>query len=135
MQSELDAWNWVGFETEEAAKYMGGDAVYGYLLQSLIDIGVNYKGWNCKELKEYVNALDLGITLDDNGAQSLYDAVADMPATICSYGYGLAAFMEIRQQTQERLGDSFDIVAYNEKAMQNGPVCFPMLRKAMEEYK
>ncbi len=135
MQSELDAWNWVGFETEEAAKYMGGDAVYGYLLQSLIDIGVNYKGWNVKELKEYVNALDLGITLDDAGAQGLYDAVADMPATICSYGYGLAAFMEIRQQTQERLGDSFDIIAYNEKAMQNGPVCFPMLRKAMEEYK
>ncbi|MBR3167408.1 MAG: DUF885 family protein [Erysipelotrichaceae bacterium] len=135
MQAEMDAWNWAGLETQAAANYFGGDAVYGYILQTLIDIGVNYKGWNCKELKEYVNALDVGIQFDDSTAKSLYDAVADMPATISSYGYGLCAFMELRQQTQQRLGDSFDIIRYNEKAMQNGPVCFPILRKAMEEYK
>jgi len=132
MQAELDALEWAGFESEGTAKLLGLDVYFGYVLQALADIGVNYYGWTQDELADWLANL---AGQSDSLAATIYDFCINNPGVIMPYGLGLAQFVALRSEVQERLKTNFDLITYNEYCLKNGPLPFVLLESCLDEYK
>lgn len=101
-----------------------------HILYSIIDLGVNYFGWNVKTL---ANKLD-NLMLDSSMAQDLYDTVVAMPGVFVRYGVGFVNHINLRKKAMDELGDKFDFVAYDKAIIENGPLPFAILEGVVENY-
>lgn len=101
-----------------------------HILYSIIDLGVNYFGWNVKTLAKKLDNL----MLDSSMAQDLYDTVVAMPGVFVRYGVGFVNHINLRKKAMDELGDKFDFVAYDRAIIENGPLPFAILEGAVEDY-
>lgn len=101
-----------------------------HILYSIIDLGVNYFGWNVKTLAKKLDNL----MLDASMAQDLYDTVVAMPGVFVRYGVGFVNHINLRKKAMDELGDKFDFVAYDRAIIENGPLPFAILEGAVEDY-
>lgn len=108
--------------------------VYGELENlafcSLMDIYVNYYGYSVDELADYMNS----IGYDGSVAQGLYDLFVEEPGYYPQYFIGYLEFEELRDYAEEKLGDSFDEIAYHKVILETGPCDFEILRTQMDKY-
>ena len=101
-----------------------------HILYSIIDLGVNYFGWNVKTLAKKLDNL----MLDSSMAQDLYDTVVAMPGVFVRYGVGFVNHINLRKKAMDELGDKFDFVAYDRAIIENGPLPFAILEGVVENY-
>lgn len=101
-----------------------------HILYSIIDLGVNYFGWNVKTLAKKLDNL----MLDASMAQDLYDTVVAMPGVFVRYGVGFVNHINLRKKAMDELGDKFDFVAYDKAIIENGPLPFAILEGVVENY-
>lgn len=101
-----------------------------HILYSIIDLGVNYFGWNVKTLAKKLDNL----MLDSSMAQDLYDTVVAMPGVFVRYGVGFVNHINLRKKAMDELGDKFDFVAYDKAIIENGPLPFAILEGVVENY-
>ena len=101
-----------------------------HILYSIIDLGVNYFGWNVKTLAKKLDNL----MLDASMAQDLYDTVVAMPGVFVRYGVGFVNHINLRKKAMDELGDKFDFVAYDRAIIENGPLPFAILEGVVEDY-
>lgn len=101
-----------------------------HILYSIIDLGVNYFGWNVKTLAKKLDNL----MLDSSMAQDLYDTVVAMPGVFVRYGVGFVNHINLRKKAMDELGDKFDFVAYDKAIIENGPLPFAILEGVVEDY-
>ena len=101
-----------------------------HILYSIIDLGVNYFGWNVKTLAKKLDNL----MLDSSMAQDLYDTVVAMPGVFVRYGVGFVNHINLRKKAMDELGDKFDFVAYDRAIIENGPLPFAILEGVVEDY-
>ena len=101
-----------------------------HILYSIIDLGVNYFGWNVKTLAKKLDNL----MLDSSMAQDLYDTVVAMPGVFVRYGVGFVNHINLRKKAMDELGDKFDFVAYDRVIIENGPLPFAILEGVVEDY-
>lgn len=101
-----------------------------HILYSIIDLGVNYFGWNVKTLARKLDNL----MLDSSMAQDLYDTVVAMPGVFVRYGVGFVSHLNLRKKAMDELGDKFDFVAYDRAIIENGPLPFAILEGVVEDY-
>ncbi len=101
-----------------------------HVIYSIIDLGVNYYGWDKDTLADNLN--DLG--LDSDSASTMYETVVSMPGIYCRYGLGFISQFNLRNKAIEELGDKFDYVEYANVILENGPLPFTILKKAVEDY-
>ena len=101
-----------------------------HILYSIIDLGVNYFGWNVKTLAKKLDNL----MLDSSMAQDLYDTVVAMPGVFVRYGVGFVSHINLRKKAMDKLGDKFDFVAYDRVIIENGPLPFAILEGVVEDY-
>lgn len=101
-----------------------------HILYSIIDLGVNYFGWNVKTLAKKLDNL----MLDASMAQDLYDTVVAMPGVFVRYGVGFVNHINLRKKAMDELGDKFDFVAYDRAIIENGPLPFAILEGVVENY-
>lgn len=101
-----------------------------HILYSIIDLGVNYFGWNVKTLAKKLDNL----MLDSSMAQDLYDTVVAMPGVFVRYGVGFVSHINLRKKAMDKLGDKFDFVAYDRAIIENGPLPFAILEGVVEDY-
>ncbi len=106
------------------------DSMYYFPLYSVIDMGINYYGWNTKQVGDYLEES----MLSKDYAQQFMEMLIDMPGVYCSYGLGYTNFVNLRNYAKEALGSKFDIVKYNETILKNGPLPFNILKGAVDEY-
>ncbi|MBQ1477585.1 MAG: DUF885 family protein [Erysipelotrichaceae bacterium] len=133
VQAQIDAMHFGNIyegATDMLADMVAFDYVYYFPLYSLIDIGINYYGWNTEEVKQFLSEN----YINPSAAESMISFLIDMPGTYCSYGLGLTNFMELRDYAKKELGDKFDIVAYNESVLKNGEMPFNILKASVDEY-
>ena len=103
---------------------------FSHIVYSLIDIGVNYYGWNEKELKEYLDKMGL----DSDYTSYYYQISVSEPALFSRYGIGLVSHLKLREKAKETLGDKFDYISYHDTILKNGDLPFNILEGAIEEY-
>lgn len=101
-----------------------------HILYSIIDLGVNYFGWNVKTLAKKLDNL----MLDSSMAQDLYDTVVAMPGVFVRYGVGFVNHINLRKKAMDELGDKFDFVTYDRAIIENGPLPFAILEGVVEDY-
>ena len=101
-----------------------------HILYSIIDLGVNYFGWNVKTLAKKLDNL----MLDSSMAQDLYDTVVAMRGVFVRYGVGFVNHINLRKKAMDELGDKFDYVAYDKAIVENGPLPFAILEGVVEDY-
>lgn len=101
-----------------------------HLLLSIVDLGVNYFGWDVNTLGKKLEKLFLDKTI----AQTLYDMVVAMPGTFVRYGVGYVSHLNLRKKAMDELGDKFDFVAYDRAIIENGPLPFAILEGVVENY-
>lgn len=101
-----------------------------HLLLSIVDLGVNYFGWDVNTIGNKLEKL----FLDKAIAQPLYDMVVAMPGTFVRYGVGYVSHLNLRKKAMDELGDKFDFVAYDRAIIENGPLPFAILEGEVEDY-
>ena len=101
-----------------------------HLLLSIVDLGVNYFGWDVNTIGNKLEKL----FLDKAIAQPLYDMVVAMPGTFVRYGVGYVSHLNLRKKAMDELGDKFDYVAYDKAIVENGPLPFAILEGVVEDY-
>lgn len=126
MVTELEALEWIS--DEKAAAILGADIEYGYILQSVLDIGVNYKGWGTKEIKSLL------MVEDEEVLQDIYETVASEPTQIVSYGFGLMLFKDLEANAKAKLGDKFDKIEYNKVILDGGSRAFKFVEEDVNAY-
>jgi uncharacterized protein (DUF885 family) len=102
----------------------------GYMLYGRIDIGVNYEGWSIEDVSDYMNESGF------NGeyAEELYNTVVGDPGVYLSYSLSEYLMEELREKTENALGDKFDPVEFHKVILTAGPCQFEQLEFKLREY-
>lgn len=104
------------------------NTTYSYGLYSLIDIGVNYKGWTLQDLSEFL--LGYGIQ-DEATTKEMFNTVISDPAVYLSYYVGCIEIMALRDDMTEAMGDDFNLKEFHTKLLNIGPARFENIREQM----
>lgn len=126
MMAELESINWVA--DEDVATLLGFDTEYGYIMQSIIDLAVNYNGWGTKEIG------DLSGITDEETLQQLYESVVSEPGQITPYGLGLMLFKTYEDEAKEALGDKFNQIEFNKIILDGGNRAFEFVEEDVNTY-
>lgn len=124
MYAEDDAWSYSTMN-KYAKEFNRINTSLGYAMNAAADIGVNGLGWNAQKLGEYLEDIGMNSML----AESLFEFVMDTPGVIIPYGAGLAQFMTIRKNAEDRLASQFDATEFNRVLLTYGDRPFELVEK------
>ncbi len=129
MYAEVDSLNYAGLDAS-VAKCIQYETGINYVLDAVVDLGVNGLGWKRREVSDYLDALGLNASI----AELLIDFVTENPGTILPYGTGLVQFMDIRDYAQQALGADFDLKEFNTVLLDNGDRPFELVKADVMTY-
>ncbi len=98
-----------------------------YAMYALMDIGVNYYGWDSADIMNYVGT-------DEETAEALFLVFVEMPGVYLSYGVGNMLMENLRGYAEVKGGDSFDLVEYHKLILDIGPCYHSLLERLTKEY-
>lgn len=125
--SGLEAIEWLEFENPLTAELLKFDIQFSYIMQSIVDLGVNYLGWDVS----YVNEL---LGLGEEAAQEMVNAVISEPGQILPYGIGLMFLDTYRMEAEDKLKDKFNEIEFHEALLSNGYRTFEEVKKDVDNY-
>jgi uncharacterized protein (DUF885 family) len=94
----------------------------------VVDPGIHLGGWTRAQAVDYM--VEGGFPRDV--ADGLVDRIAAWPAQLTSYDTGALEILAQRAEAQERMGDRFDLRAFDSCVLSQGAITLPMLRKVVE---
>lgn len=97
-------------------------------LCSLVDIGVNYEGWDLEQCSSFLN--ENGIT-DENTALSIYHSVIEEPTNYLKYYASFLQFESLRKKAMDTLQDDFDPIQFHKVILDLGPSPFSIIEDAI----
>ncbi len=107
------------------------DGMLGYILQSRIDLGVNYEGWGIDEISEYLSDYVNDV---DSVAEAMYESVISDPGILLPYTVGHIKMIKLREKAERKLGDSFDAKEYHQLILDTGIVPFEIMEEELNSY-
>jgi len=131
MYVEMYSFEWMLEEDPNLARFLALDTELNYLLQALVDIGVNYEGWGKEGIRSFLK--EYGFVDSDEMVNSLYEYVVSDPGLLLPYGIGLLEMNELRKDTEEKLGKRFDEAEYHRTILEAGPMYFDLLKEKINE--
>ena len=99
-------------------------------IYSLLDVGIHYHGWTPAQAARFLNLFgirDAAVTAE------IYRYITETPANYLKYYVGYLNFLDLKEEQQSLLGESFDLKSFHQKILEIGPVQFPVLQKYMNE--
>ncbi|MCA9680061.1 MAG: DUF885 domain-containing protein [Kofleriaceae bacterium] len=94
----------------------------------VVDPGIHLYGWTRSRAVAYITAGGFSAEF----AEGLVDRIAVWPAQLTSYDTGALEILSLRTEAEQRLGDRFDLRAFNACVLSEGAVTLPMLRQIVE---
>lgn len=107
------------------------DNMLGYVLQSRVDLGVNYEGW---EIDDVVDYLSTYINDDGSTSQGIYESVISDPGLLLPYTVGHIKMIKLREKAERKLGDNFDAKEYHQLILDTGIVSFEIMQDELDSY-
>ncbi len=128
----IDALELLDYPNSEMIKCVMVDSTVlnAHVIYSIIDIAVNYMGYDLDATKDLMNQMGLA----SEYAEDLYKAVISMPGVYSRYGVGFVTHYNLRENAKKELGDKFDYVSYSDAILKNGTLPFNILEGAVNEY-
>ena len=99
-------------------------------LYGRIDLGIHYEGWTEENTAEFL--ADYGFD-DDETVHSVFRAIVADPASYLPYCIGYMEFKELREDTEETMGDDFDLTQFHQCILNVGPCSFDILEKYIQK--
>lgn len=127
---ESSCYDYANFDNENIGKIAGISRQYDLALSSLIDIGVNYKGWDLEYLTSYLS--NFGI--DEDTIKNIFIQVVRAPGNYLSYYVGSLEIEELKEEAQDELEDKFDLKEFNKSILDVGPAPFSIVKEGVDNY-
>lgn len=120
-----------GSDTEKIATFKHHNLEFIYALQSRVDFGVNYEGWDLARTQTYLN--EMGIDGTSLG-KDLFESVIEDPCNVQSYYIGSLEIQNMKDRAQKELGDKFDLKEFHKAVLDAGNVPFQFIDKSVTQY-
>ncbi|MGN0660878.1 MAG: DUF885 family protein [Oscillospiraceae bacterium] len=125
------ALKWAGLSQKMVDIYML-DYEIGQIMTAMIDIGVNYKGWDVAKITKFTNKyLNFGY---DEYSRSYYEFVTEDPGVILSYPVGYLKLQDIRQEVMDMEGSNYNEYNFIFAFLKAGHGPFELVRKRVLNY-
>lgn len=98
---------------------------------SMVDMGINYKGWNYEDTTEYLTLY--GIT-DKETIDSIYNTMINEPAVYLRYYIGYKEILNLKATAEEALGSGFNLKEFHRFILEIGPSQFDIIENRMTDW-
>ena len=115
-------------------KLIYANDILGYILYSMVDVGVNYNGWDYEKVKEYMSTA-LGSADSESvtaATKEAYDLARSNPGYFLPYTVGYLKMIDMRETAESELGSSFDAKDYHTFIMNLGITSIDVYEKALD---
>ncbi len=121
---------------DELGLYSGGIDRLGMLsfdawrgCRLVVDTGIHALGWSRQQAIEYMAANTL---LAENNVVNEVDRYIAWPGQALAYKLGQIEIQELRRRAEEELGARFDLAAFHDRVLENGPLALSLLREHIQ---
>ena len=101
-------------------------------LNALLDLNINYFGWDENQTREYLS--DYYDVENSNIVSEIYQTFIENPGYYLTYYVGYMEFCEMREQAEKELGDKFDAKEFHKLMLDIGPAPFSVIRSRLETW-
>lgn len=119
-------------EEEDLAELYRLNEAIGYNLSCQIDLGVNYLGWDEKDLKEFARK-NMNPDIDDETVTEDYQALLSAPCEYLKYYYNALIIEQLYEKAAGALGEQIDDKAFHQAILEAVPTQKGM-QQAVEAY-
>jgi uncharacterized protein (DUF885 family) len=116
---------------KEAGFYQDPYSEYGRLenemwrsVRLVVDTGVHYKHWTRQQMVDFFRQ---HTAMDEPNIQTEVDRYIAWPAQALAYKLGQMKIVELRQRARDSLGDKFDLRAFHDAVLADGPLPLEVL--------
>jgi uncharacterized protein (DUF885 family) len=97
----------------------------------VVDTGVHSKHWTRQQMVDFFHA---HTAMDDQNIETEVDRYIAWPAQALSYKMGQMKILELRERTQKKLGAKFDLRAFHDAVLDQGPLPLDILETKINEW-
>ena len=116
---------------KEAGFYQDPYSEYGRLenemwrsVRLVVDTGVHYKHWSRRQMVDFFRQ---HTAMDEPNIQTEVDRYIAWPGQALAYKLGQMKIVELRERAREALGDKFDLRAFHDAVLADGPLPLDVL--------
>jgi len=97
----------------------------------VVDTGVHSRHWTRQQMVDFFHA---HTAMDDENINTEVDRYIAWPAQALSYKMGQMKILELRSRAQKQLGAKFDLRAFHDAVLDQGPLPLDMLETKINEW-
>jgi len=97
----------------------------------VVDTGMHFKRWSREQAIDYMVA-STGMARSD--VTSEIERYAVMPGQACAYKIGMLKILEVREKAKAALGSRFDLKAFHQVVLENGPLPLTILEEVVNDW-
>jgi len=97
----------------------------------VVDTGVHHKHWTRQQMVDFFHQ---HTAMDDQNIETEVDRYIAWPAQALSYKMGQLKILELRARTQKELGAKFDLRAFHDAVLDQGPLPLDILETKITEW-
>jgi uncharacterized protein (DUF885 family) len=123
---------------KEVGFYQDPNSDYGRLQNEMwravrwvVDTGVHSKHWSRQQMVDFFHE---HTAMDDQNIETEVDRYIAWPAQALSYKMGQRKILELRERAQRELGAKFDLRAFHDAVLEQGPLPLDVLQTKIEEW-
>jgi len=123
---------------KEAGFYQDPFSEYGRLenemwrsVRLVVDTGVHYKHWSRQQMVDFFRQ---HTAMDEPNIQTEVDRYIAWPGQALAYKLGQMKILELRQRAHDALGDKFDVRAFHDAVLADGPLPLDVLESRINAW-
>ncbi len=121
----------IGGYTDPAQKFGQLNFEIWRACRLVVDTGMHAKGWSRAEAIDYMLRNSAFTRLD---VENEIDRYIAWPGQALAYKLGELKIMSLRQRAEEKLGAAFDLRAFNDALLADGPLPLPLLEARIDAW-
>ncbi len=121
----------VGFYQDPYSEYGRLQNEIWRAVRWVVDTGVHSRHWTRQQMVDYFHA---HTAMDDENINTEVDRYIAWPAQALSYKMGQMKILELRERAQKELGQKFDIRAFHDAVLDQGPLPLNLLEAKINEW-
>ncbi len=116
----------------ELGKLLAHNASASLALHALLDININYFGWDKEQVSSYLS--QYYDTSDASVVDQLYSYMLESPVNYLNYYVGYLEIRRMKEQAERVLKDRFDLKEFNRFILDIGPAPFTVIKPYYEQW-
>ena len=114
----------------QAMDYLYAQQLAGFLLETRIDVGIHYEGWDVNKVSSFLGQNGY----NSEAGENIYRLLIEMPSGYAAYGYGKLTFCNLHDKAKKILGVHYNEVEFNEMLLSKGWTTLDELNNTFDEY-